>query len=78
MDLPLLIQNMILPGQGLFSLTKILKRPNSSEYSQELGLGGSEARFSLLQLQYGNTPPKPPYLTMNSPHQIMSNPHQTP
>ena len=36
---------------------KILKKPKSLEYPLELGLGGSEARFSLGQL-----PPPTPYL----------------
>ena len=35
-----------------FHQNKFLKKPNSLEYLLELGLGGSEARFSLLQLQW--------------------------
>ena len=39
------------PGKGFFH-KKILKKPKSLEYPLELGLGGSEARFS-----FGHLPP---------------------
>ena len=42
-----------------FHQKKILKKPNSWEYPLELGLRGSEARFSLLQLQWWLNPPLP-------------------
>ena len=43
----------IIYHKGFISLKKkILKKRNSLEYPLELGLGGSKARFSLLQVQW--------------------------
>ena len=44
-------------ARSFFHQKKILKKPKSLEYPLELGLGGSEARFSLGQL------PPPPNIT---------------
>ena len=38
-------------ARAFFHRKQFLKKPNSLDYSLELGLRGSEARFSLLQLQ---------------------------
>ena len=48
-------------ARPFFHPKKNLKKPKSLEYPLELGLGGSEARFSLGQL------PPPPILVMTWP-----------